>query len=296
MYLDMKIESVVKSEDVLGEGPCWVASEGRLYWFDIKQAMLRWHEPGSGRQGEWRLPFRASAAAAAAPHGLIAATEGGLAHIDTRNGELRMIEPIDLGPGFRSNDGKIDPHGRFWWSRMDDDGGARAGSLFCTHADGRTQTALEGLHIPNTVAASPAGDVFYVADSKHHTLQAYDLRADGRLGRPRLMADLSGSAATPDGSAVDEDGYLWNAHWGGSRIVRYAPDGRVVTIVELPVSQPTSCAFGGPDLDVLFVTSAREGLSEALADQPLAGCLLAFRPGVRGLPLPKFEGWRDRLG
>jgi sugar lactone lactonase YvrE len=292
----MKIERVVKTEDLLGEGPFWVASEGLLYWFDIKRAMLRWHDPGADRQGEWKLPVRASAGAAAAPHGLIAATEAGLAHIDTRSGELRLVEPIDLGDGFRSNDGKIDPLGRFWWSRMDDDGGARPGSLFCTNADGVTRTALENLHIPNTVAASPAGNIIYVADSKLHLLQAFQLDADGRLSHSHVLADLSGSEATPDGSAVDEEGFLWNAQWGGWRIVRYAPDGRVDQTIELPVSQPTSCAFGGPDLDVLFVTSARDGLShQALAEQPLAGSLLAFQPGARGLALPSFEGWRSRL-
>jgi sugar lactone lactonase YvrE len=292
----MKIECAFKSDDLLGEGPCWAALEGRLYWFDIKRAMLRWHEPGANRHGAWTLPVRASAAAAAAPYGLIAATEAGLAHIDTRNGELRMIEPIDLGEGFRSNDGKIDPRGRFWWSRMDDDGGKRPGSLFRTDADGCTRTALEGLHIPNTLATSPAGDFLYIADSKHQVLKAYELEADGHLGEPRLMAALAGGEATPDGSAVDENGLLWNAQWGGWRIARYAPDGQVERTVEMPVSQPTSCAFGGPDLDILFVTSAREGLSpKALAKQPLAGSLFAFRPGVRGLPLPEFQGWRDRL-
>jgi sugar lactone lactonase YvrE len=292
----MNVDCVVASEDVLGEGPCWTESEGRLYWFDIKRASLSWHEPESGQSGRWKLPIRASAAAAAAPFGLIAATEAGLAHIDTRAGALKLVEAVDLGPGFRSNDGKIDPAGRFWWSRMDDDGGRRPGSVFCTDTEGVTRTAVEGVHIPNTVACAPAGDAFYLADSKRKILQAYDLAPDGRLGEARWFADLSNSEGTPDGSAVDAEGFLWNAQWGGRRIVRYAPDGRIDRIVPLPVEQPTSCAFGGPKLDILFVTSAREGLSpDALAEQPLAGSLLAFRPGVAGLALPAFTGWRDRI-
>jgi sugar lactone lactonase YvrE len=113
----------------------------------------------------------------------------------------------------------------------------------------------------------------------------------GALSNKREFANTRDTDGAPDGSAVDVDGYLWNAQWGAWRIVRYAPDGRIDRIVETPVEQPSSCAFGGPDLATLYVTSAREGLSEAaLARQPQAGGLFAFDPGVRGLPLPAFAG------
>lgn len=287
----MEVTCVVEARAILGEGPCWVAAEGRLYWFDILRAKLSWFEPARGAQGTWSLPVRASAAAPRAGGGLIAATEAGLAHIDTRTGQLDLARPMALGAGFRSNDGKIDPQGRFWWSRMDDDGGARAGGIFRTDPDGTTAAVLEGVHIPNTLASSPDSRTLYVADSKRQRLLAYPMAPDGALGEPRPFADTVGGDATPDGSAVDADGCLWNAQWGGWRIVRYDPDGRIDRIVELPVAQPTSCAFGGPDLDVLYVTCAREGLSDAaLAGQPLAGGLFAFRPGVRGLALPAFAG------
>jgi sugar lactone lactonase YvrE len=112
----------------------------------------------------------------------------------------------------------------------------------------------------------------------------------GALSNKRVFAETRGAGA-PDGSAVDVEGYLWNAQWGGWRIVRYAPDGAIDRIVEAPVEQPSSCAFGGADLATLYVTSAREGLSEAaLAAQPQAGGLFAFRPGVTGLALPSFAG------
>jgi sugar lactone lactonase YvrE len=288
----MDVDCIANGRDVLGEGPCWVAPEARLYWFDIKQARLSWIEPASGRRGGWTLDVRASAATACAFGGLIAATEAGLAHIDTATGALRMVQPVELGPGFRSNDGKIDPAGRFWWSRMDDGGGERPGSVYRTDPDGSTRRVLEGIHIPNTLACSPDARTLYVADSKQGVLNAHAVGPDGALGEARPFADACGGEATPDGSAVDAEGYLWNAQWGGWRIVRYAPDGGVDRILQMPVCQPTSCAFGGPDLDVLFITSAREGLSEdALAAQPLAGGLFACRPGVRGLPLPAFEGF-----
>ena len=146
------------------------------------------------------------------------------------------------------------------------------------------------ISIPNTLACSPDGRTFYYADSIKRALYACDLDPrTGAIGPPRPFAHTHGEPGVPDGTAVDADGYLWNAQWGGWRIVRYAPDGRIDRIVEMPVAQPTSCAFGGPDLRTLYVTSARDELSDAeLAGQPLAGGLFAFEPGVVGLALPHF--------
>lgn len=279
---------VVGSLDQLGEGPCWSAADGRLYWFDIKGRRLSWYAPATDDRGTFELPFRASAAAPRASGGLLVATEKGLAAVDVQAATVGVIHPFDLGRGFRTNDGKIDPQGRFWWSVMDDDGGRRPGSVFRTGPDGKTERMLTGIHIPNTISFSPDGKQLYMADSKRQTLFVH--QADD-LSQAREFAHTRGQAATPDGSAVDAEGYLWNAQWGGWRVVRYAPDGRVDRTVRLPVEQPTSCAFGGPDLSTLYVTSAWDDLSpEARGKQPYAGCLFAFEPGVKGLPLPVFQG------
>jgi sugar lactone lactonase YvrE len=152
---------------------------------------------------------------------------------------------------------------------------------------------IEGVTIPNTLACSPDGRTFYYADSALNTLFACDLDPQtGALGATRReLAHTRGQDGGPDGSAVDEEGFIWNAQWALSRVVRYAPDGRIDRIVSFPVAQPSSCAFGGPDLDVLYVTSAREGLAaDHLAAHPLSGGLFALRPGVKGLPLPPFAG------
>lgn len=234
------------------------------------------------------LPMRASAAAPRASGGLLVATEFGLARVDPNAGTVEITHPHDLGPGFRTNDGKIDLAGHFWWSSMDDNGGERPGEVFRTPPDGPTVRVLGGIHIPNTISVSADGGRLYLADSKRETIYAYRL---DDLGEVSEFAHTRGEPGTPDGSAVDADGYLWNAQWGAWRIVRYAPDGRIDCVVEMPVEQPTSCAFGGPDLSTLYVTSAWDELSEeARAGQPLAGGLFAFEPGVRGLPLPLFEG------
>jgi sugar lactone lactonase YvrE len=249
---------------------------------------LSWYEPATDARGNFALPLRASAAAPRTAGGLIAATEKGLANIDLDAGAIEITQPHDLGEGFRSNDGKIDPMGRFWWSSMDDNGGERPGAVFVTTPNGVTRQALTGIHIPNTLSASPDGKVLYVADSKRKAIYAHQMND---LRQVKEFANTRDEPASPDGSAVDADGYLWNAQWGGSRIVRYAPDGSIDRIVQMPVEQPTSCAFGGPDLATLYVTSAWDELSpQARAAQPLAGGLFAFEPGVKGLALPLFGG------
>jgi sugar lactone lactonase YvrE len=271
--------------DRLGEGPFWSAAEGRLYWFDIQGRILHWHDPETGSCGAWTLPYRASCAAPRAQGGLIAATERGLAFIDSATGALDLRQPMDLGQGFRTNDGKVAPDGRFWWSTMDDAGGARPGRIYVTDGDGFTEPAIEGVHIANAISHTPDGRTLYLADSTRQTIWAYDAHD---LTRRRVFAQFSGDDH-PDGSALDADGFLWVAVWGGWRVVRLAPDGSVDREVRMPVEQPSCPAFGGPDLATLYVTSAWEGLSDgARIEQPLAGCLFAFEPGVSGLPLPAF--------
>lgn len=284
----MDVRCVVKADDRLGEGPIWSPLEQRVYWFDIKGKRLAWYEPATDDRGAFDLPMRASAAAPRQAGGLVMATERGLAICEPDKGTVELVQPMDFGPGFRSNDGKIDTRGNFWWSTMDDDGGKRPGGLYRTGPDWRTELVLTGIHIPNTVSVSPNGKRLYMADSKLQTIFVHDM-AD--LSKIQEFANTRGAPASPDGSAVDAQGYLWNAQWGGWRLVRYAPDGRVERIVQMPVQQPSSCAFGGPDLTTLYVTSAWDDLPlDARQAQPLAGGLFAIDTGVKGLALPLFAG------
>jgi len=284
----MDVRCVVNAQDRLGEGPCWSPREGRLYWFDIKGKRLAWYAPASDERGAFDLPVRASAAAPRAQGGLLMATEKGLAACDPAAGTFAMIRPYALPPGFRSNDGKIDLDGNFWWSTMDDDDGKQPGSVFRTTPNLETERMLDGIHIPNTISVSPDNATLYMADSSLKTLFAHEM-AD--LSKARRFADTAGEPGAPDGGAVDVHGYLWNAQWGLSRIVRYAPDGRIDMIVPMPVEQPSSCAFGGEELTTLYVTSAWDGLSPTKrASQPVAGGLFAIETGVKGLALPLFAG------
>jgi len=284
----MDVRCVVKSDDRLGEGPCWSPEEGRLYWFDIKGKRLAWYEPKTENRGAFDLPMRASAAAPRTQGGLIMATEKGLAICYPDKETIELVRPYEMPPGFRTNDGKIDLEGNFWWSIMDDNHGEQVGSVFRTRPDFETERMLTGIHIPNTISVSHDGKTLYMADSRLQTLFAHQM-AD--LSKAVMFAHTAGAPASPDGSAVDAKGYLWNAQWGGWRVVRYNLKGEIDLIVPMPVQQPSSCAFGGADLKTLFVTSAWDELPLGVrTQQPLAGALFAVDTGVKGLALPLFAG------
>jgi len=278
--------------NILGEGPCWDAVRGRLYWVDIKGQTVEWLEPGGGGEGRVALEVRPSALAPRGDGSLLVASDRGCGVLDPDRGafELRTVLEDDR-PGNRSNDGGVDLAGRFWVGTMDDAEEHLSGALYRVDPDWTCTRVLDGLAIPNTVAVSPDGGTFYFGDSREQAVYAFDLDQAGHIARQREFFDTRGTDASPDGSAVDAEGGLWNAQWGAWRVVRYDAEGVMDRVVALPVEQPTSCAFGGPNLDTLYVTSARVGLSgEALEAQPLAGSLFAIRTRVPGLPLPNFAG------
>lgn len=278
----------------LGEGPLWDAGRGRLFWFDIQgSALLSLRHGDVGVLTTLPLPFRASAACLTRDGALMTATERGLWLIDPDGGRITPAEAMDLGDGFRSNDGKIDPAGAFWWSSMDDDHGRRPGKVYRARPGRPSEVVFDGVHITNALSFSPDGRRGYVADSLQGRIDQFDLAADGALGPRRPFATLD--IGDPDGSATDAAGYVWNAQWGAWRIVRYAPDGRIDRVVPMPVAQPSCCAFGGEDLRTLYITSAKENLPQAERDaQPLAGGVFAIKVDTPGLALPAF-GERSAL-
>ncbi len=279
--------------NILGEGPVWDPARGRLYWVDIRGRLIEWLDPATGETGLWTLDRRPSALAPRGDGSLLLATDAGFAVFDVDAGRIDpRHHPEPHLPMNRSNDGHTDATGRFWLGTMNDTENASTGSLYRLDPDWTTTRVIPDMGIPNTLVSSPDGETFYVADSKVNRIWAYDLDlAAGTLGARRLFADTSADKCSPDGSAVDVEGCLWNCQWGGWRIVRYRPDGSVDRIIPMPVEQPTSCAFGGSDLATLYITSARDGLSEAsLAKQPMAGSLFQLDPGVRGAPQAPFAG------
>lgn len=290
---DTKTEAAcaLEARASLGECPVWDAREQALYFADIHGPALFRFDPATKAVRRWDMPAKlGSFALDAAGTGAVLALATGFARLDFTSGAIIPIaNPLAGVADHRFNDGAADPAGRFWAGTMHASGRRASGKVFCLER-GEARAVFDGFFVPNGFAWSPDGARFYLNDSPRAMFVAeYDMAA-GRAGAPYVFADVSAAPGYPDGMAVDADGYLWNARWDGGGVARFAPDGRLDRFVALPVSRPTSCAFGGPDLGTLYVTSARTGLDEAaLARQPLAGGVFAFNAGVNGLPARRWH-------
>jgi sugar lactone lactonase YvrE len=277
----------------LGEGPVWDVRERVLYWVDIRAPAVHRLDPATGATHTWPMPEPIGAVALREADGLLVALRSGLHRLDHRTGALDLLcAPEPDRPDNRLNDGRCDRRGRFWVGSMNDRSRVPTGALYRVDVNGTCHRALDGITVPNSLAWSPDGRTMYFADTPTRVIRAFDFDpASGVPSRPRVFSTVPDGAGYPDGATVDADGFLWSANWDGWQVTRYAPDGRRDKVVPLPVQRPTSCAFGGERLDVLYVTSAATRLTpEELARGPLAGGLFTVEPGVRGLPEPRFGG------
>jgi len=275
---------------MLGEGPLWSPTEGFLWWVDIKRAKLHRHNPKTGNTRRYDLPLHASALALAGG-GLIMIGDLEVGRYDTATEQYEPIAKINEPEGFRTNDGGMAPDGSFWFGTMDNAESLPEGQYYRLDPDLTVERiGLPEVLVTNTFQFSPDGQTFFTSDSAEQMILSYAFDPEsGALSNRRVFVSTLEAGCYPDGSAIDVDGYLWNAQWAGSRVVRYAPDGTIDRVVSLPVSRPTSCAFGGPDLRTLYVTTARQGLSDAALDrQPMAGSLFAIDVDTPGLPVPEF--------
>jgi len=286
-----QVEVAARGADRLGECPLWDERESMLWWVDSRWPALKRFDPATGAVMMQVLPEVVGSIAFRDQGGLLAATKSGLHVLDGSGGALEpRANPEAHLPENRFNDGRCDRAGRFWAGTMCDARRDPTGSLYRFDADFACVKLRNAIIIPNGLAFSPDNRTMYFADTHRHTVWAWDYDlASGAATNERVFADTG--EGRPDGSCVDADGGLWNAQYGGGRLVRYAPTGKVDRVVEVPVANPTCCAFGGDDLGTLYVTTATQRLSpDDLAQQPLAGSLLALRPGVKGLPEGRFAG------
>jgi L-arabinonolactonase len=289
--MESRVELLVDARARLGECVLWCDQAEALYWTDIEGATLHRWRASDGSTRHWSMPDRVGSFALCAETSLLlVGFASGVALFDLERGvrgPLVAVEPEE--PSTRINDGRCDAQGRFVFG-MFNRAEAAIGHFYRVDAG----LAVERLPLPpvgvaNSIAFSPDGARMYFADSPTRSIHSVDYRADGAMGTPRLFVQLEAAEGFPDGSAVDADGGLWSAHWDGGCVVRYDRDGVETMRIPLPVSRPTCPAFGGSDLDRLFVSSARIGLSDAaLAMQPEAGGVFAARPGHRGLRERRF--------
>jgi len=298
MSVDVRV--AYPCDAALGEGAFWDQATQTLWWLDVPMpSRLFSVHPASGAANSVSMPeMITSMRPFKDGSGLIVASHGGINRFDPRTGSLsRLFDPEPHKPFNRCNDGGTDGRGRFWFGTMQNniapngDGiaiASAAGSLFCLDPDLTLHEMESGIGIANTVCWSPDQQTFYFSDTMTGVIAAYDFDGEtGSISRKRPFARFE--RGVPDGSTVDAEGFLWNARWGGHCVVRFAPDGRVDRLIEVPVSLPTSVAFGGPDLATLYITTARYGFSaEDRAREPWAGHLLACEPGVTGLPVTPF--------
>jgi len=270
----------------LGEGPLWHPVREQLFWFDILNRKM--HSQAGGEPLSWTFPDMASAAGWTSEGTLILASETGLSVFDIASGARSPVEATD-SPATRSNDGRADRQGGFWFGTMGKRAEKGAGAIWRWYR-GELRLLFPEITIPNAICFTPDGRAAHFADTVTGMVMKVALYTSGwPSAEPQLWLDLTADGLNPDGAVIDAEGRFWNAQWGAGRVAAYAPDGRFLTAVETPGAPNSSCpAFGGPDLNTLFVTTALEHLDAAArAAHPASGQVFAF-PGIaRGLPEPQ---------
>lgn len=286
-----EIRCVASPRAKVGEGPVWDDRRQVLWWIDVKSPRLFRYDPGTGENRAWPLPERIGSVALRENGGLIGAFMTGFKWIDPDTGAVTpILDPEPDKPGNRFNDGKCDRRGRLFAGTMDNEEIACTGTLYRLDPDLSVHVMATDVHLSNGLGWSPDDRVMYHTDTLRHVIWAYDFDLEtGEIEHRRAFAEVPEDAGGPDGLCVDAEGGVWSAHWGGWRLTRYDPDGRIDRVVEMPAAQITCPAFGGPELDVLYVGSAAIAMSEAdFAKAPDGGGLFALGPGVRGLAAHRF--------
>ncbi|MCX4844045.1 SMP-30/gluconolactonase/LRE family protein [Streptomyces sp. NBC_00893] len=278
------LDVAVHEQAELGEGPTWDAATGRLIWVDIVSARVHTYDPVSGRRTVMAAEQHVGAAKPRAGGGLVVNLRDGIGLYDA-DGAFRWLvrDPV---PGRRGNDAAVAPDGALWAGSMRYDGAPDGGSLTRVAADGAVTAVLPVVACGNGIGWSPDGSLMYFIDTPTRRIDVFDFDGEHAVNR-RPFATVEEGAGFPDGLTVDAEGAVWVALWDGAAVRRYTPDGALDRIVPVPVRRPTACAFGGRDLDDLYISTARTGLT---APHPLSGALLVLPGAGCGLPGTPFAG------
>ena len=284
----------------LGEGILWDERDAALLWTDIHGARLWRYQPHSGATQSWRLPDRLGSFALCESGRLLLGLAKGLYLADLRGNETnerlaaQLLVAIDEHATLRLNDGRTDRRGNFVFGTLDEAADKRPIGRFYQYSarHGLRTLDLGGVAIPNSIAFAPDGASLYYCDTRRGEIMICDYDAElAQTRRPRTFARVDAPAG-PDGATVDRDGRLWSAQWGASRVVGYGRDGAIEHEVAVPATNPSCPAFGGPNLDMLYLTTAREDLSpvQLEREQQAGSVFCAQIDAVVGLPEERFAG------
>lgn len=289
------MELLVDARNTLGEGILWDERAERLFWTDIEASELWSCDAAGGAVRRWPLPERLCSMALTAQDGrLLLGLASGLAFFALSDGRIERLHQVEAHlPDTRLNDGRVDRQGRFVFGMFNqaEDPKHPVGGFYRLNRDlSLERLPLGGVAIANSICFSPDGRTMYYADSATGAIRCCDYEpVSGAVSNLRIFAAADAAPGGPDGSTVDAEGCLWSTRWGAGQVVRFTPDGQVDRVLRLAAAQPSCPAFGGPGLDVLYVSSARVGLApEALAAAPEAGGVFVQRLDVRGLPEQRF--------
>jgi len=275
----------------LGEGALWDWRGNLLLSVDIPAGRVLVSDPRDGSTRSFDVGQPVGAAMLRRGHDLLLAVRDGFATLDLETGAVEPLVAVEADqPTHRMNDAACDARGRCFAGTMATDDTARAGTLYRLDGDLSVHAVLDGLTVSNGLGWSPAGDVMYHIDSKAGGIDTHDFNPDsGVLSGRRRLVDTDPSWGLPDGLAMDAEGGIWVAFWDGSALRRFSHDGELTETLELPAARPTRPAFGGTNLDQLYVTSAKLSPQQAV-DGDLGGAIFVFEPGVRGVRAHPFAG------
>ena len=286
-------EPILAANAVLGEGSLWDHRRNCLYWVDILERKVNVFDPATGANRVLKVDQDVGTVVADAAGNLMLALRDGFARLDFGSGEVVMIAE-QKAEGIRFNDGKCDPAGRFWAGTMAYDMTEGAAALYCLDTDLTVRRVIDHVTISNGLVWTSDTKRFYYIDTPTFEVAAFDYDVDtGNISNRRAAIQIDSDLGSPDGMAIDEEDMLWIAHWGGGKVTRWNPKtGKLLETINVPhASLVTSCAFGGPDLDELFITTATVDLNEKQrSSQTLAGSIFRVRLDVKGVPAFCFKG------
>jgi sugar lactone lactonase YvrE len=285
-----KVETAVASADILGETPLWCDRSHKLWWVDIDGRLHQSFDPATGAHHVTSYDCQFLGSQALTTDGSHLLAQDLTLHHRSSDRSAQIIE-VERGIDNRLNDGRVDARGRLWIGTMDNQLHRPNGSLYRVTGDGQVTRIFGDVIVTNGIAFSPDNRTLYFTDTRRYCTWMFDFDLDdGAISNRRLFADYSASQERPDGACVDVAGGLWTAFFSGGRVARYRPDGKIDTVIPVPVTNPTCLCFGGSDLKTLFVTTARKFLDQQqLGIEPQAGHVLAIHGLAQGLPEHRFS-------